>query len=97
MFQRHQPHAVRSLLAATLVGSISLAQIAHAQSKPARIEKPKPATERSQEDLEAQRAAKLAKPVFAVADWELDYAVAKQRANSEGKFVLTYFTRSYAP
>ena len=45
--------------------------------------------------LEQRRAEKLARPVFASADWTTDFDRAKSRARSEGKLVFTYFTRSY--
>lgn len=48
----------------------------------------------SQEKLRAQRAEKLAKPVFA--GWLTDYDAARARAEQQGKLVLAYFTRSYA-
>ena len=49
-----------------------------------------------QESLKAKRAEKLAKPVFQNAKWELDYDKARETAKKQGKWVLAYFTRSYA-
>ena len=53
--------------------------------------------QKSQEQLLAQRAKKLAKPVFTYADWNLDYEKAQEIARSEGKLILAYFTRSFSP
>ena len=53
--------------------------------------------QKSQDELRAQRAKKLAKPVFEQADWLMDYDEARRRAAAEGKWILCYFTRSYAP
>lgn len=50
-----------------------------------------------QEALKAKRAEKLAKPVFQKAKWQLDYDQARAAAKQQGKWVLAYFTRSYAP
>ena len=52
---------------------------------------------KTQGELEAQRAKKLAKPVFKLANWVMDYDEARTRAKAEGKLILTYFTRSFAP
>lgn len=51
----------------------------------------------NQEKLAAQRAKKLAKPVFKRASWITDFAAARTKAAAEKKFLLTYFTRSYSP
>ena len=53
--------------------------------------------QKSQAQLIAQREAKLAKPVFAKANWIFDYDDARAKAESEGKLLFTYFTRSYTP
>lgn len=55
------------------------------------------AVTKDQVELRAKRAEKLAKPVFKLADWVMDYDEARARATAEGKLILTYFTRSYAP
>ena len=47
--------------------------------------------------LVEQRAAKLRKPFLENASWHLDYDQARAAAKKGGKFLLTYFTRSYAP
>lgn len=44
-----------------------------------------------------QRATKLAKPFLKNAEWYLDYHEARAAAKQQGKFLLTYFTRSYSP
>ncbi len=49
-----------------------------------------------QEKLIAKRDAKLAKPVFAQADWQLDYDAVREEANRSGKLIFAYFTRSFA-
>jgi hypothetical protein len=51
---------------------------------------------KSQEELTAMRAAKLAKPVFKKANWVFDYDKAREQAKQENKLLFTYFTRSYA-
>ncbi|MEZ5966445.1 MAG: hypothetical protein R3F56_21595 [Planctomycetota bacterium] len=55
-----------------------------------------PAQASNQEALKEKRAEKLAKPVFENAAWRLDYDAAREEAKKDGKFVLVYFTRSYA-
>ncbi len=49
------------------------------------------------EVLEQRRNEKLGKPVFARAEWLADYDAALARAAKDGKLVLLYFTRSFAP
>jgi hypothetical protein len=44
-----------------------------------------------------QRAAKLSKPFLENATWALDYDKARAEAKKQKKWLLTYFTRSYAP
>lgn len=51
----------------------------------------------TQEVLSERRAQKLAKPVFENADWVREFGAAQTRAAIEKKFILAYFTRSYAP
>ena len=50
----------------------------------------------SQDDLIAERAKKLAKPIFKEANWIFDYDEARREAKKQGKLLFTYFTRSYA-
>ena len=50
----------------------------------------------SQDDLIAERDKKLAKPVFQKANWIFDYDQARAEAKKQGKFLFTYFSRSYA-
>jgi hypothetical protein len=52
--------------------------------------------QKSQDDLIAEREKKLAKPVFQKANWILDYDEARAEAKKQGKFLFTYFSRSYA-
>ena len=52
--------------------------------------------QKSQDDLIAERDKKLAKPVFQKANWILDYDEARAEAKKQGKFLFTYFSRSYA-
>ena len=49
-----------------------------------------------QADLIAERAKKLAKPVFQKADWIFDYDQARAEAKKQQKLLFTYFTRSFA-
>jgi len=53
--------------------------------------------QRTQDELKAQRAEKLAKEVFRQAPWITDYDRARAEAKRQGKLVLAYFTRSYEP
>ena len=53
--------------------------------------------QKTPDQLRAQRAEKLAKPVFKAANWILDYDKAREQAKKDGKLLLTYFTRSYSP
>ncbi len=69
----------------TAVGAVLLSGLACAQAGG------------DQERLRAQRSEKLAKPVFKNAAWRLDYDAARREAEADGKLILTYFTRSYAP
>lgn len=41
------------------------------------------------------KAAKLARQVFARAEWLVDYDAAREQAKESGKLILTYFTRSF--
>ena len=50
----------------------------------------------SQDDLIAERDKKLAKTVFQKANWIFDYDEARAEAKKQGKFLFTYFSRSYA-
>lgn len=50
----------------------------------------------SQTELIAERDKKLAKPVFQKAHWLFDYDEARAEAKKQGKFLFTYFSRSYA-
>lgn len=50
----------------------------------------------SQEQLQTQRAEKLAKEVFEKAPWTFDYDKARAEAKQSGKLIFAYFTRSYA-
>ena len=52
---------------------------------------------KSQEQLKEQRQGKLEKLFLKNANWILDYDEARKVAQKEGKFLLTYFTRTYAP
>jgi hypothetical protein len=52
--------------------------------------------EPDQRKLEQKRVEKLAKPVFKKAAWHFDYDAARAAAKEQGKFLLAYFTRSYA-
>lgn len=74
-------HPLAVLMAATLLVPAALAQGRQ---------------QRSQEELIALRAEKLAKPVFDNAAWHFDYDEARAKAKQEGKLILTYFTRSFA-
>jgi len=68
------------------------------QTAPAmKLVAPGPKLERTQSDLKKQRAKKLAKEVFDNADWFYDYDEARAAAAAQGKLLLVYFTRSYAP
>jgi hypothetical protein len=53
--------------------------------------------QRGQAQLIKQRAAKLSKPFLENATWALDYDKARAEAKKQKKWLLTYFTRSYAP
>jgi hypothetical protein len=50
-----------------------------------------------QDQLKAQRAAKLKKPFLVSGIWNLDYDEARAEAKKQHKWMLTYFTRSYSP
>ncbi len=50
----------------------------------------------SQDDLIAERAKKLAKPLFKEANWIFDYDEARAEAKKQDKLLFTYFTRSYS-
>ena len=50
----------------------------------------------SQDQLKAQRAAKVAEAWFTEAGWIDDYDVAREKAKASGKLILAYFTRTYS-
>lgn len=54
------------------------------------------AQQKSQEELIQMRDDKLAKPVFALANWNTDYDAVRAEAKKSGKLIFAYFTRSYA-
>ncbi len=66
-------------------------------SKAVKMQPAKKVGDQAQDDLAAKRKKKLSKPVFKLAAWHFDYDEARAQAKKEGKFLLTYFTRSYAP
>lgn len=41
------------------------------------------------------KAAKLARQVFARAEWLVDYDLARKQAKESRRLILTYFTRSF--
>lgn len=45
---------------------------------------------------EEKKAKKLAEPFMAAAAWITDYDKAREEANTTGKLIFAYFTRSYA-
>lgn len=48
-----------------------------------------------QEHFIAERAKKLAKPIFQKAHWIFDYDQAREEAKKQGVLLFAYFTRSY--
>lgn len=51
----------------------------------------------SQEEYKARRAEKLAKDFLKKADWHLDYDEARAEAQKQGKWIFTYFSRTFQP
>ncbi|MDP6962958.1 MAG: hypothetical protein QGF46_02210 [Planctomycetota bacterium] len=51
----------------------------------------------AQDDNQAKYDKKITEPWISSGGWELDHGKALERAKSEGKFVLAYFSRSYSP
>lgn len=49
------------------------------------------------EVLRSRYEAKLASPFVSKIEWERTFSAAKERARTEKKPILAYFTRSYAP
>ena len=50
-----------------------------------------------QAELKAKYDKKIAKEFVSFGNWILDYDVAREKAETEGKMLFTYFTRSYSP
>ncbi len=55
------------------------------------------AAQTSREDLEKRLQAKLDSEFLKKADWQTDYAAAREQSRKSGKLIFAYFTRSYAP
>jgi len=51
----------------------------------------------SQAELQAKYSEKIHESWFAGGGWVDDYDLARQQAAAEKKFILAYFTRTYAP
>lgn len=76
-------------LAITLLGALAVSTISvglDAQRRQTR-----------QDQLKERRAAKLKKPFLQNASWMLDYDEARAEAKKQKKWLLTYFTRTFAP
>ncbi len=58
---------------------------------------PASAQEPDQEKMKANLEKKLAEPFLKKAPWLTDYEQALAEAKKSGKFIFTYFTRSYEP
>ncbi len=87
---------VLTQLSIGVLGASALLQFV-LQDAAIRVLIPALSAQRSQPDLIDRRAKKLAKPFVTSAPWMLDYDKARAAAREEGKMLLTYFTRSYAP
>ena len=57
----------------------------------------RPGQRLSQEEYKLRRAEKLAKDFLKKADWLLDYDEARAEAERQGKWIFTYFTRTFQP
>ena len=57
----------------------------------------RPGQRLSQEEYKARRAEKLAKDFLKKADWHLDYDKARAAAKEQGKWIFTYFSRTFQP
>lgn len=77
---------LRALLAAAAATLLPAAAAAQAGADDARIA-----------DLRSRREAKLESKWLATAGWTTDFAIARQRAAAQDRFILAYFSRSYAP
>ena len=55
------------------------------------------AAQKSQEELKALRAEKLASSFLGNASWITDYDKARAEAKKSKKVIFAYFTRSYSP
>jgi len=80
------------LLLLTALAFAALRPEAHAQQPT-----PQQPAQPSTQELQQLRDAKLARPVFQMADWQLDLDAALAKAKAEDKPLLAYFTRSSSP
>ena len=51
----------------------------------------------SQEEYRARRTEKLEKAFLQKADWFVDYDKARAAAKQQGKWIYTYFSRTFEP
>lgn len=71
-----------------LAASLTVMPAVFAQAKRATL---------SQAQLQAKYSEKVDEPWFADGGWIDDYDLACKQAAAEKKFILAYFTRTYAP
>lgn len=85
---------ILSLAGVALLGGLSINADLQAQREAATT---RPGQRLTQEEYEARRAEKLGKDFLKKADWYLDYDAARAAAAKEGKWIFTYFSRTFEP
>ena len=85
--------AILSLAGTALVAGLIIQGDLQAQRDPIT----RPGQRLSQEEYKQRRAEKLAKDFLKKADWFLDYDEARAEASKQGKWIFTYFSRTFEP
>ena len=85
---------ILSLAGAALFGGLIISADLQAQQREPIT---RPGQRLSQEEYQARRAAKLQKDFLKKADWFLDYDQARAEAQKQGKWIFTYFSRTFQP
>ncbi len=85
---------ILSLAGAALLGGLVINADLQAQQREPIT---RPGQRLSQEEYKNRRAEKLAKEFLKKADWYLDFDEARAEAKKQGKWIFTYFSRTFQP
>ena len=83
-----------TLAGAALLGGLIISADLQAQQRDLIT---RPGQRLSQDEYKARRTEKLQKDFLKKADWILDYDEARAEAKKQGKWIFTYFSRTFQP